>query len=153
MKNFTIVFVVSLFFSFSQLFFTSCKNKIEQTVSYEPMFTAEDTTIVVSMCEAWLDLVKGNNLDSAFAVLNNLKDGDLSKLSGEEKQVLKNQFTTFPVLSYKPVNMTWKNTYDVKLTYSFEFMEVEDGSGIPNTMTITFAPQRRNKIWFLAVEK
>lgn len=117
------------------------------------MFTADDTLMVVSMCETWLDRVKENKLDSAFSILNNLKDGDLSKLSVEEKEVLTNQFTAFPVLSYKLVNMTWRNTYDVKLTYSFEFMEVEEGSGIPNTMTLTFAPQRRNKIWFLAIEK
>lgn len=153
MKNFSFVFIVGLFFSFSQLFFASCNSKNEQTVSYEPMFTADDTLMVVSMCETWLDRVKENKLDSAFSILNNLKDGDLSKLSVEEKEVLTNQFTAFPVLSYKLVNMTWRNTYDVKLTYSFEFMEVEEGSGIPNTMTLTFAPQRRNKIWFLAIEK
>lgn len=155
MKNRTLLFVVSFFFSVSLLFFASCNNKAQndEDASFGPMFTADDTTIVVSMCEAWLDQVKDNKLDSAFAVLNNLKDGDLSKLSVEEKEVLKNQFKAFPVLSYKFVNMAWRNTYDVKLTYSFEFMEVEEGSGIPNTMTLTFAPQRRNKIWFLAIEK
>ena len=155
MKNRTLLFVVSFFFSVSLFFFASCNNKTqnEEEASFGPMFTADDTLMVVSMCETWLDRVKENKLDSAFSILNNLKDGDLSKLSVEEKEVLTNQFTAFPVLSYKLVNMTWRNTYDVKLTYSFEFMEVEEGSGIPNTMTLTFAPQRRNKIWFLAIEK
>lgn len=153
MKNISFVFIVGLFSSFSHLFFASCNSKNDSTVTNEPMFTADDTLMVVSMCETWLDRVKENKLDSAFSILNNLKDGDLSKLTVEEKEELTKQFTAFPVLSYKLVDMTWRNTYDVKLTYSFEFMKVEEGSGIPNTMSLTFAPQRRNKIWFLAIEK
>lgn len=135
------------------LFLESCSQKTDNSSVSEPMFSSEDTTIVITKCEDWLNKVKEKDFDAAFASLDNLKNGDLSKLTVEEKEALKNQFTAFPVLSYKLVNMTWRNTYDVKLTYSFEFMEVEEGSGISNTMTVTFAPERRNKIWYLAIEK
>lgn len=153
MKKLTLLSFSIIFSSIICLILGSCSQKTDRSSVSEPMFTSEDTTIVITKCEDWLNKVKEKDFDAAFASLDNLKNGDLSKLTLEEKEALKNQFTSFPVLSYKLVNMTWRNTYDVKLAYSFEFMEVEEGSGIPNTMTVTFAPERRNKIWYLAIEK
>ena len=145
------IFSFGFLFLFSLIFF-SCGNK-NQAPKVEPMFTAADTTEVVGMTNAFMNLIQNKDYDKALSGLFNLENNALELITDEEKKALKQQFTFFPVISYQLESMTWKNVYDVTLVYSFKFMEEDDASGAPNTMTVTFVPQRRNKIWYLAISK
>lgn len=131
--------------------FSSCNNK-QISPNIKPMFNEEDTTIVLEMTESWLKLIQNKDYDTAMSFLYNLESGALEKISQERANELKNQFILFPILSYSLQSMEWRNVYDVTLTYSFDFMDSEEDN-IPHKMAVTFAPQKRNNIWYLAIAR
>ena len=144
-----------LYFSFIiiSLCLASCSQQKKESYFKEPLFTTDDTIKVLSMTEGWLEKVKNKEIREACDFLYNLENEGLDKYSESQIQALEQQFATFPVLSYKLLNMTWNNPYDVTLQYSYEFFEKNPEDNIPNTMNIVFRPQKRNKMWYLNVEK
>lgn len=116
------------------------------------MFSEADTTEVFQLTDNFMKLVQAKEYDLAFNLLYNLKD-DLSNYRPEQKEILKQQFQTFPVLAYKLEEYSFKHVSNVTVTYSYEIFEKDSLSNIPNTMRITFCPERRNNIWYLGLGK
>lgn len=116
------------------------------------MFNGEDTIFVNQLTENFMSQLKAGDLDNAFLSLYNIGPDQLEVISDEQRNQLKEYFTTFPVLDYKLKSTEWKNVYEVSYLYSFEFFEKPDGEGIPNTMNIILKPTKLSDRWFLTLE-
>lgn len=117
------------------------------------MFVKGDTTYVIKMAEHYLDLIKEREYEEAFGMLTEIIDEEPNEFSEEKMTELYNFYSAFPVLDYTIVGMEFKNEYNVRLVYKIKFFENEEGSNIPNTYKITFAPQRLNATWYLEIKK
>ncbi|MCD8302666.1 MAG: hypothetical protein LUC44_06570 [Prevotellaceae bacterium] len=114
-----------------------------------PMFNEADTAAVVQLTEEYLDLVKDGQYDRAISMLHDILNDSVRELPQEREAHIREQQRMFPVLSYERTDMQFFNPHKVRVTYSVKFFEKEPGSDIPNTVSLTFEPQRIDGEWYL----
>jgi len=151
MKKLLITAIISIISGFC---LTSCFNgsdkKTEKNDSI-PVFCKADTTEVLQLTEKYLNHLKKKEFDAALGMLNEIRNDSVYSLPENKKQIIIKQQEVFPVLNYKLESYQFKDEHNVELTYSIEFFEKSEGSDLPNTIRVTFAPQRINAQWYLAV--
>lgn len=125
---------------------SSDKGKDTDTV---PTFVKADTTEVLKLTSEYLEYVKNRDYDKATAMLHTIVDDSVMPLSETVASRIRAQQRTFPVLSYRVVDMEFVNPNRVTVTYAIEFFEKDPHDSIQNTIRLTFAPQRINAQWFL----
>ncbi len=113
------------------------------------MFNEADTAAVVQLTEEYLDLVKDGQYDQAITMLHDILNDSVRELPQEREANIREQQRMFPVLSYERTDMQFFNPHKVRVTYSVEFFEKEPGSDLPNTVSLTFEPQRIHGEWYL----
>ncbi len=114
-----------------------------------PMFNEADTAAVIQLTEDYLDLVKGGQYDQAISMLHDILNDSVRELPQEREANIREQQKMFPVLSYERTDMLFITPHKVRVTYSVEFFAKEPDSDIPNTVSLTFEPQRINGEWYL----
>lgn len=141
-----LVFVIS---------FTACnKTKpISSDVDTDtiPTFAKGDTIEVVNMASDYLDCIKKGKYEEAVSRLRYFEN-DTAKLYSDDvlKSIIRHH-KNIPVLGYQLKDMTFVDASHVRLTFSIKFMETEQDSKIPNTVSFTFEPQRINAEWYLGL--
>lgn len=132
-------------------------SKKQETVATEEEevvspFSEEDTTEVVKLVTEYLDYLKRQEFDSALQMLHHLQNDSVSDLSEKEMSDLKQQYKTFPVLSYTIDGITLNDEQDTEVKYSIEFFKRVSGQeDIPNTMNFCLNPQKIDGVWHLGV--
>lgn len=121
----------------------------DKTTDTIPTFVKADTAEVLKLTSAYLDCVKNKEYDKATAMLCTIINDSVMPLSEVTAQRVRSQQLTFPVLSYRVVDMEFVNQNRVTVTYAIEFFEKDPHDSIQNTYRLTFAPQRINAKWFL----
>ncbi len=57
------------------------------------------------------------------------------------------------MLSYHRTAMMFTTPHNVSISYAIEFFEKSPESDVPNTVVLTFVPQRINKQWYLELSE
>ena len=137
---------------------SSCSNSKEKggrsanQTDTVPTFCKADTTQVLKMAEDYLEALKNQKYDEALSKLNLILNDSVKPLPEKDKQMIIRQQQVFPVLDYHLESFKFINEHRVEVTYSIEFFKKEDPNDpIQNTIRITFAPQRINAQWYLAL--
>ncbi len=118
-----------------------------------PELTKADTLEVIRLTEEYLDHVKNKEYDEAMAMLHDIVKNNPGELSPEKDSIIRKQQKMFPVLSYELTDMEFISSKNVKITYSIEFFEKDPEDKIPNTIRLTFAPQRIVHEWYLELDE
>jgi len=122
------------------------------TTDTVPTFCKADTTQVLKMAEDYLEALKNQKYDEALSKLNLILNDSVKPLPEKDKQTIIRQQQVFPVLDYHLESFKFINEHRVEVTYSIEFFKKENPKDpIQNTIRITFAPQRINAQWYLAL--
>ncbi|MBP9507133.1 MAG: hypothetical protein KBE85_04325 [Bacteroides sp.] len=135
---------------------TSCnnaKNKQEaKLVEIIPIFSKEDTAEVVRLTTEYLEHLKNKEFDLALQMLNQMKNDSVQTLSKKDQEDMKQQYRTFPVLSYTIEGIMMNDERNTEVTYSVEFFKKQAGQeDIPNTMSFCLNPQKIQGTWYLGV--
>ena len=135
---------------------TSCNNagnkQAAQEVEVTPLFSEKDTAEVVRLTTEYLDHLQKKELDLALQMLNHMQNDSVKALSEKEQEDLRQQYRTFPVLSYKIEGITLNDERNTEVTYSVEFFKKQAGQeDYPNTMSFCLNPQKINGTWYLGV--
>lgn len=132
---------------------SSCSNSKERAASQDtvPTFSKADTTEVLKMAETYLEHLKNKEYDAAIDMLCTIENDSVKPLPEKERQTIVGQQNVFPVLSYKLDSYEFKDENNVELTYTIEFFKKAEGDDVPNTIRITFAPERIDGTWHLAL--
>lgn len=151
MKNFIAAILIVLA---GMMAFSSCnscsKSKEDVRTDTVATFGKADTAEVLALTSKYLDYVKNQQYDEALAMLNNIVDDSVQAIDDEEKSKIKIQQQTFPVLDYHVADMDFVNENKVKITYAIEFFKKSNpADSVPNTIRVSFAPQRINGQWYL----
>ncbi len=126
---------------------TSCgKHRPKDTV---PELTKADTVEVLRLTEEYLEHVKNHEYDEAMAMLHDIMKNELRDLTPKRDSAIRLQQKMFPVLGYKLKDMKFYSSKKVRVTYAIEFFEKDPNDKIPNTIRMTFAPQRIAHVWYL----
>lgn len=147
-------FIISLIIvSFSIVIYDSCSGNKQPQGNNEPMFSSADTSLVSQLTEQFMSELQSGNFDAAFSRLYDIGPDHLNNISEDERKELKEYFSAFPVLRYNLKSTEWRNVYEVRYHYSFEFFEKPEGEeAIPNTMNLTLNPVKLNDEWFLTLQ-
>lgn len=117
-----------------------------------PTFCKADTTQVLKMAEDYLEALKNQRYDEALSKLNLILNDSVKPLPEKDKQTILRQQQVFPVLDYHLESYKFITEHRVEVTYEIEFFKKENPKDpIQNTIRITFAPQRINATWYLAL--
>ncbi len=116
-----------------------------------PELTKTDTTEVIKLTEEYLEHVKNKEYDEAIAMLHEFTLKEINQLSPEKDSIIRIQQKMFPVIDYELTDMKFENSRKVRITYAVEFFEKDPDDKIPNTIKLTFAPQRIAHVWYLAL--
>ncbi len=74
-----------------------------------------------------------------------MQNDSVKALSEQEQEDLKQQYHTFPVLSYKIEGITLNDERNTEVAYSVEFFKKQAGQeDFPNTMSFRLNPQKIN---------
>ncbi len=119
----------------------------------QPLYSAEDTATVLQLTEEYLDHVHDGEYDAAIAMLHDIQKYKVCDLSEEAENQIREQQQAFPVLGYQLSDMVFNDNGCVSVTYDIEFFEKEPGSSIPNTIQLTFVPQRVGDKWYLELSE
>ncbi len=111
--------------------------------------TKADTAEVLRLTEEYLNHVKNKEYDEAMVMLNDILNDSVRELSAKRDSAIRMQQQMFPVLNYELTDMKFINSKRVRITYAIEFFEKDPESDIPNTVKLTFAPQRIAHTWYL----
>lgn len=130
---------------------TGCSGKGEKAKDTIPTFVKADTVEVLNMVEMYLEYVKNKEYDKAIEMLHDITNDSVAPLSAEMESKVREEQKVFPVLSYKRDTMTFINEHRVEVTYDVEFFERDTTTDIPNTVKMTFSPQRINATWYLSL--
>jgi len=114
-----------------------------------PTFAKGDTIEVLRLTADYLECLKNKEFDKATAMLHTIVSDSVKPLDPKVEQRIRALQNTFPVLSYRVVDMEFVNQNRVTVTYAIEFFEKDPHDSIQNTYRLTFAPQRINAKWFL----
>ncbi len=151
-KNLLAAAVLFLSVAFGMSLFSGCascgKQKVKDSV---PELTKADTTEVIRLTEEYLEHVKNHEYDEAMAMLHDIKMNKVNDLSPKKDSAMRLQQKMFPVLGYELKDMKFYSSRKVRVTYAIEFFEKDPQDKIPNTIRMTFAPQRIAHTWYLAV--
>lgn len=147
-----------IFFSFV-LGFVSCKSKKEsrekQVAEFRAGLTAEDTAVMLKLCDDAMEDLKARKIDKVLASLYEYTDStqDLRPLSKETEKKYRRQFTLFPVLSYerKYYSFQLEGCNDVKYEVVFATAE-QAGTEEPAKTAFMFNPVKINDEWKLCVK-
>lgn len=150
MKNLLILVLSTFFISLSACSGSgSRKTNIEEdTIS---TFCFGDTIVVAYKAFRYLNLIKTNKYDEAVSLLRTFKNGRVEILTKEERNSIISYHKNVPVLDYTLEEYNFVDENHVRLTFDVEFMKKDSGSSIPNTVSITFEPQRINADWYLGL--
>lgn len=144
--------IIAITISFSSC--SSCGNKNgngDSKTDTLKTFNKEDTTIVLSMTAEFLQRLKDKNYDAACDMLNKIDNDSVMPLPDKDRETVVNQQKTFPVLDYTLYSFRFLDEHKVEITYTIKFFEKNPDDPIQNTINMTFAPQRINKQWYLAL--
>lgn len=133
---------------------SSCSSSKERAVTTQdsvPTFCKADTTEVLKMAETYLEHLKNKEFDAALDMLCTIENDSVKPLPEKERQTIVGQQNVFPVLDYKLESYKFQNENNVELTYTIEFFKKAEGEEIPNTIRITFAPERIGGVWYLTL--
>lgn len=149
MKNFIISIALVLAALSTLGSCSGCSRDKDRETDTVPTFVKADTTEVLHLTEQYLNYVRDKDYDKAIAMLNTIVDDTARPVSEETERDIRAQQRAFPVLAYKVADMEFVNENRVKVTYEIEFFKKNPGDKIPNTIRLTFAPQRINAQWYL----
>lgn len=139
----------SIFFSCS-----NCSNKIDHnTKDTVPAFTKDDTTKVLQLTETYLNHMKNKEYDQGLSMLRTIINDSIMPLSEDIKNNIRIQQKNFPVLNFKLSNIEFINANQVSVTYTIEFFEKAPGDDIPNTIRMTFSPQKIKDEWYIELNE
>lgn len=130
---------------------TGCTGKGDKAKDTIPTFAKGDTVEVLNMVEMYLEYVKNKEYDKAIEMLHDITNDSVAPLSAEMERKVRQEQQVFPVLDYKRDTMSFINEHRVEVTYDVEFFERDSTTNIPNTVKMTFAPQRINATWYLCL--
>ncbi|MCD8302808.1 MAG: hypothetical protein LUC44_07300 [Prevotellaceae bacterium] len=119
----------------------------------KPLFTAEDTTIVLQLTQEYLNHVHDGEYDAAIAMLHDIMNDSVRDLTQEREESIREQQRMFPVVNYRLDEMEFVDEHRVQVSYVIEFFEKEPGSSIPNTIKLRFVPQRIKDQWYLELSE
>ncbi len=149
-KNLLAAVILFLSVAFGMSLFSGCascgKHKAKDTV---PEFTKADTVEVLRLTEEYLEHVKNHEYDEAMAMLHDIMKNEVRDLTPKRDSAIRLQQKMFPVLNYELKEMKFINSKKVRVTYAIEFFEKDPQDKIPNTIRMTFAPQRVANKWYL----
>lgn len=157
MKNlkyfFVLILTVFTLSSCSQKEEAQAVNKYGKQVSeFASELSASDTTAMLQLCDACMDLLKEGKVDDAIACLYEYDEatGTVSPLSEKMIATYSRKFKFFPVLDYKRKYFSVKSEgcNDVKYEITFG----EDAEGNPEKSGLMFNPIKKDGTWYLAVK-
>lgn len=129
----------------------SNKSKSEET-QVEPAFSKQDTADVARLATEYLEHLKNKEFDLALQMLRSMRNDSVFELSDAERNDLKMQYQTFPVLSYNIDGIAFDDKHRTEVIYSIEFFKREPGQeDMPNTMNFRLNPQKIDDVWCLGV--
>ena len=148
-----------LFFAACILTFISCNKKKEsreqQVQEFRSQLTAEDTTIMLQLCDNAMKELKARNINKVLASLYEYTDStqEVKPLSDKLKKKYTAQFKLFPVLDYKRIYYSFQleGCNDVKYEVTFATAE-QAGTGDPAKTAFMFNPVKINDEWKLCVK-
>lgn len=137
----------------------SCQNKKktrdERVAEFRQQLTAEDTTAMLSMCDAAMEELKAKRIDKVLASMFQYNDstGELKPLDDNLMKQYKRQFTLFPVLEYhrKYFSFQHEGCNDVKYEVVFATAEAA-GTEEPAKTAYMFNPVKVDGDWKLCVK-
>lgn len=146
-------------------FLSACQNKeqkkqksaVEELIESDYRYSsdmsrsAEDSTAVVQLATQYLDLLAKNDVESALGMLYELEGDSLTVLSDKRRTELINMYKSFPVLKYKIDDYSLFAETNTEVRFTYEFMEKQEGSNVPNTMKGSLCPIRHGNHWYLTV--
>lgn len=114
-------------------------------------FSAADTTAVLDQTKVCMEELKAGEIEKALDKIYYLKqDGELVKLSDDQKVELAQRFENFPVLSYKLQSFSFDPDGVSTVKYMTEFFENKPGEKLPNTLAVVFNCVKKDNEWCLA---
>ena len=116
----------------------------------------DDSAMIVKMANDYLELLKQNKVDEALGLLYQLDDSShVIPLSDSRKNVLKTNFSKYPVLSYAIDEYHLYSDFDTDVRYTFDFMVKPEGApeNLPTSMKGALSPFRVSGTWYLSVSE
>ena len=158
MKNFKYFFVLLL----AVAALASCGKKAEaptnvnkygkQVSEFASGLSASDTTAMLQLCDACMDLLKAGKIEDAVASLYEYDEatGTVSPLSEKLTATYSRKFKLYPVLDYqrKYFSVNSEGCNDVKYEITFG----TDAEGNPEKSGLMFNPIKKDGAWYLAVK-
>lgn len=115
------------------------------------IFCKQDTIEVIKLTTTYLEHLKNRDFDKAIQMIYHIQNDTVSALTEEERKALEQQYTLFPVLSYKIDGYYFTDTRNTEIAYSIVFFEKQDGDNKPNTLKFRLNPQRVKDAWYLSI--
>lgn len=146
-------------------FLSACQNKdqkkqksaIEELIESDSRYSSEmtrsteDSTAVVQLATQYLDLLTKGDVESALGMVYELDGDNLTVLSDKRRSDLINMYRSFPVLKYKINDYSLFSETNTEVRFTYEFMDKQEGSNVPNTMKGSLCPIRHGNHWYLTV--
>lgn len=126
-------------------------NSAGDKTTAQQLFSKTDTAEVMSLTREFLDLLHNKQYEEAVNMLHVYENDSLKALSPTLRSTLIEQQQAFPVLDYSLVTFTFVDEHKVEVVYRIKFFEKPQGSDIPNTVDLHFAPLRINARWYLTL--
>ena len=113
--------------------------------------SAEDSSAVVQLATQYLDLLTKGDVESALGMVYELDGDNLTVLSDKRRSDLINMYRSFPVLKYKINDYSLFSETNTEVRFTYEFMDKQEGSNVPNTMKGSLCPIRHGNHWYLTI--
>ena len=121
----------------------------DDRISPDMQRTLTDTVSVLSHVRAYLDMLQRNEVDSALSFVY-VADGDsVAPLMGAAREALRQQVTTFPVLSYEIDKLQMFNSQDTRVHYTIKYFEKTEDNPLQNTLQCVIGLRRVGYMWYL----
>lgn len=148
-----------LIFTVCALTFVSCHKKKEsreqQIMEFRSQLNAEDTTVMLQLCDDAMKDLKAHNIDKVLANMFEYTDSthELKPLSEELKKKYASRFKLFPVLDYKRIYYSFQleGCNDVKYEVTFATAK-QAGTEEAAKTAYMFNPVKIDGTWRLCVK-
>lgn len=153
MKKFSIIAL-----AFISLVFVSCKKEQtrEEAISeFQSQLTAQDSTIMLEICNDCMDLLRDGKVEDALNSLYEYDDstGVVSPLSKEMRNRLSRQFAIFPVLEYELDYFSFQLEGCNDVRYNVIFRDGGDEQTGEFVTKFMFNPVKVDETWYLSVKR
>ena len=156
MKKYSFVILVILSVVFAAVSCNGNKQKTTDDSDLVPqakmVLSAEDTTAVYQLVNAYLESLKAGKIDEAVALIHSFASNDsLTVLTDEQKENLKGSLMFVAQKDYRIDYLKFYKDYDNEVRIKCILFENKPGENAPNEMTILLRPVRYLGIWYLTM--